>query len=134
MKAFRPIYRELVILYYRWARHDLRLKPMDPGLPVVITRLNDLIAERPHQLRARAGGCCTHACNEGRTCPLRYLHHGNGGHQVSGAFSVRTNVALPPAHDLVDRDRVLLGICGAVWIVLLAWALQAAGVPVIDLF
>ena len=40
---------------------------------------------------------------------------------------------LPPAYDLVDRDRVLLGICGAVGIVLLAWALRLAGVPVIDL-
>lgn len=127
MNAFRPIYRELAILYFRWARKDLRCKPTDPDLPYVITRLSDLIAERPHQLKV--GKCCeSHRCYEGRDCPLRRLHHHDGGHRVDGTRAIRLE------HCEIPSNRALLGAVGAGLIVLAAALMQAAGITVTLIF
>lgn len=126
MNAFRPIYRELAILFLRWARHDLRLQPGHPDLPFVIMRQNDLEAERPHQLKTRAP-CCSHNCEEGKLCPLRNIHHGDGGFRVDGSQSLRLHPEEP-------SDRVLIGAVGAGVIVLVAACMQALGIPVSLLF
>jgi hypothetical protein len=107
MNALRPIYRELAILYYRWARKDLRLQPLHPDLPLVVIRLNDLMAERP---RPR-------------------LHTRDGGHDVHDEISFRID---PVARQAELRPR--LALWGALLVVLLAAAMRAAGIPVVDLF
>lgn len=119
MNAFRPIYRELAILYFRWARKDLRLKPMDPDLPYVVMRLNDLISERPRpMLRNRCAGmpglCMSDAACADYDCQNHpwQAHFGNGGHQVAGEVSVRMH-AQPTMDELQPIDRALLGIIGA---------------------
>lgn len=47
MRALRPLVREALIAYYRWARHDLQHKnPHHPDLLLIVHRLRDLRAER----------------------------------------------------------------------------------------
>jgi hypothetical protein len=47
MSAIRPLVRELSIVFYRWAQHDLQHKnPHHPDLLVIVHKLRDLYAER----------------------------------------------------------------------------------------
>jgi hypothetical protein len=104
-----PIWREARILYYRWARHDLRGKPGDPGVAEVIIALNDLYAQRA---RPR-------------------LHTRDGGHAVRDGIGLRIDPAL--REDKAD-PRPRLALWGALLIVLLWLAMRAAGIPVPLLF
>lgn len=137
MKAFRPIYRELAIAYYRWARKDLRLQPLHPDLPVVIVRLNDLMAERPRpMLRQRCadmpGACMRDAACANYECaghPWQQLHLGDGGHRVDGGQSVRVYARPEP-----PENRVLLALVGSLAVALGCAAAIALGCPVCLLF
>lgn len=120
MNAFKPLIREIKILFYKWALAEIAVTHDD--VPRIVMRLNDLKAERPHQLKTRAP-CCSHQCEEGKLCPLRNIHHGDGGFRVDGARSTR----LEP-HD--PSDRVLIGAVGAGLVVLAAAVMQALGIPV----
>lgn len=45
--AFRPLWREALIVFYRWALHDMQRKnPHHPDMPEVIVALRDLLVER----------------------------------------------------------------------------------------
>lgn len=134
MNAFRPICREVAIFYYKWARKDLRLRPLHPDLPLVVMRLNDLVAERPRPaLRNRcagAAGMCMHdaACAD-YSCeghPWQRLHFVDGGHEVAGEVSVRVQARPAPQLD----NRPLLGILGAVAVAIGCAAAIALGCPI----
>lgn len=129
-----PIWREIRILYYRWARMDLRLQPLHPDLPVVVMRLNDLVAERPRPaLRNRcagaAGMCMRDAACADYECPghpWQQLHFVDGGHQVDGDVSVRVHAQPEPQQD----NRPLLWILGAAAIATGCAAAIALGCPI----
>lgn len=132
--------REALILYYRWARHDLRRKPGDPGVSEVIIALNDLYGQRPRaKLRngcERAWGMCLHdprcADHDCSGHPSQ-LQQRDGGHAIAGSLALRLHPALLES-EIIAGNRVRLGICGALWIALLWAAMRAAGIPVVPLF
>lgn len=135
---FRPIIREIQILYYKWARKDLRLQPLHPDLPVVVMRLNDLMSERPRPALKNRCASGIGLCNRDAACadysceghPWQRLHTRDGGHQVVNEFSVR----LEHLKQLPLRDRALIGAVGAAVVVLIASIMQALGLPVTLLF
>jgi hypothetical protein len=137
MKAIAPLWREARILYYRWARHDLRGKPSDPGVPEVVVALNDLYAQRPRpMLRQRCadmpGACMRDAACADYECPghpWQQLHLGDGGHRVDGGQSVRVYARPEP-----PENRVLLALVGSLAVALGCAAAIALGCPVCLLF
>lgn len=130
---FKPLWREVRILFYRWARHDLRYKPGDPGVSEVIIALNDLYGQRPRpMLRNRCakapGECMGDAACADYDCPghpWQRIHLADGGHHVHGEVSVRTH-ARPEQQD----PRPLLGIIGAAAVALGCAAAIALGCPI----
>lgn len=126
------LWREARILFYRWARHDLRYKPGDPGVSEVIIALNDLYGQRPRpMLRNRCakapGECMGDAACADYDCPghpWQKIHFTDGGHHVHGEFSVRIHVQQP------QDNRVLLGILGSLVVVLGVAAAIAVGCPI----
>lgn len=133
---FRPLLREVQILYYRWARKDLRFQPTHPDLPLVIMHLNDLLAERPRPaLRNRCAGapgmCMADAACADYDCQNHpwQMHFGNGGHQVAGEISVRMH-ARPTLDELQPVDRALLGIAGATAVAVGCAIAVALGCPI----
>lgn len=124
MNAFKPLIREIRIMYLRWALSEIPLTHDD--VPKIVMQLNDLRAQRPHQLKTRAP-CCHGDCYQGRDCPLRGIHHGDGGFRVDGSQSTRLHPEDP-------SDRALIGAVGATLIALAAAVMQALGLPVSLLF
>lgn len=47
MKAFRPLYREAAIVFYRWALAEIH--PMHDDVPAIVLRLRQLLNERHAQ-------------------------------------------------------------------------------------
>lgn len=135
MNAFTPLWREIRIVWFRWARHDLRHKPGDPGVSEVIVALNDLYRQRPRpMLRNRCAqmpGMCMHdaACADydcsGHPWQQIHMHTRDGGHSVSGSVSIKVH-ARPEQQD----TRPLLGILGAVAVALGCAAAMAIGCPI----